>query len=382
MKPWQHGFELSTLDEYVELFSGFEAGIVVGPFTEANRRTVAEWLHRGEIRTLSDSYGRLEAAVVVRRYRNRPTVRDFTGLSIPLNRGARVLHRAVWRTPEGHDWIAELLPSFELCMLFPEHGAHRALIRKLGLVQLSAKFTAAAEIIGMYAPADSMLQGFRPEPIDDVGLARLRMPSFDVAPLAEATRTLTTVEHYSKANRGGSWSALALHGFGGRNDWIEKPSEMSRAWRRDNAARLADEISQTPLGLELARLVDPILRAIPGEKQRVRLMRLASTHGYARLDRHNDIADPESGTRDRQLMRLHVPIVTNYGVSFDSWDRFGQRDTQRMLRGECWYLDTRKPHAATNLGSEPRVHLVVDVHAGFEVRRLVPSPSRERETPR
>jgi hypothetical protein len=32
-----------------------------------------------------------------------------------------------------------------------------------------------------------------------------------------------------------------------------------------------------------------------------------------------------------------------------------------MKEGECWFLDTRKPHQAINGGTEERIHLVVDV---------------------
>jgi len=32
-----------------------------------------------------------------------------------------------------------------------------------------------------------------------------------------------------------------------------------------------------------------------------------------------------------------------------------------MRVGECWVLDTRKPHTVINEGDEDRIHLVVDV---------------------
>ena len=32
-----------------------------------------------------------------------------------------------------------------------------------------------------------------------------------------------------------------------------------------------------------------------------------------------------------------------------------------MKTGECWFLDTRKPHMALNGGDEERIHLVVDI---------------------
>ena len=41
-----------------------------------------------------------------------------------------------------------------------------------------------------------------------------------------------------------------------------------------------------------------------------------------------------------------------------------------MKQGECWYLDTRKPHEATNGGDVDRIHLVIDVPANKELRKM------------
>jgi len=42
-----------------------------------------------------------------------------------------------------------------------------------------------------------------------------------------------------------------------------------------------------------------------------------------------------------------------------------------MKEGELWYLDIRKPHMAVNNGDETRIHLVVDIEANDECRRLL-----------
>ena len=56
---------------------------------------------------------------------------------------------------------------------------------------------------------------------------------------------------------------------------------------------------------------------------------------------------------------------------FNSWNNEGKQDTFSMNRGECWFLDTRRPHTAVNNGDDIRIHLVVDVFANDEIRRLV-----------
>jgi len=79
------------------------------------------------------------------------------------------------------------------------------------------------------------------------------------------------------------------------------------------------------------------------------------------LSRHTDQVDPDSGGSLGKLARLHFPIVTNDMVMFTVWDTDGVEQNVSMSVGECWFLDTRKPHKAVNFGSEDRIHLVVDV---------------------
>jgi mannose-6-phosphate isomerase-like protein (cupin superfamily) len=70
-------------------------------------------------------------------------------------------------------------------------------------------------------------------------------------------------------------------------------------------------------------------------------------------------------------MRLHFPIVTNDSVMFTTWNVDGTKKEIHMKRGECWYLDTRKPHRAINTGKTDRLHLVVDVDANDNIRGLL-----------
>ena len=64
-------------------------------------------------------------------------------------------------------------------------------------------------------------------------------------------------------------------------------------------------------------------------------------------------------------------MITNNKVEFSTWQVDGTKKTVHMKVGECWYIDTRKPHQAINNGDTDRVHLVVDVEANEEVRRLI-----------
>jgi hypothetical protein len=97
-----------------------------------------------------------------------------------------------------------------------------------------------------------------------------------------------------------------------------------------------------------------------GQKiHRVRFMRLKP--GGGELERHTDQVDPDSGGTKGKLARIHFPIKTNDRVIFTVWDTKGNPQKIHMNVGECWFLDTRKPHMAINRGDEERIHLVVDI---------------------
>ncbi|MDQ3245921.1 MAG: aspartyl/asparaginyl beta-hydroxylase domain-containing protein [Pseudomonadota bacterium] len=57
----------------------------------------------------------------------------------------------------------------------------------------------------------------------------------------------------------------------------------------------------------------------------------------------------------RTHLRIHIPIITNPGVSFTCDD-----DTVHMAAGECWVFDSFRRHGVRNLGDARRVHLVLD----------------------
>ncbi|WP_170132105.1 sulfotransferase [Arenicella xantha] len=79
---------------------------------------------------------------------------------------------------------------------------------------------------------------------------------------------------------------------------------------------------------------------------RSRLMRLGAG---CNVPRHCDI-----NLYWRKRMRIHIPIVTNSSVLFESAGQI-----QHLGEGEVWVLDTWHNHSVTNQGAE-RIHLVVD----------------------
>ena len=44
--------------------------------------------------------------------------------------------------------------------------------------------------------------------------------------------------HYSKYNNSKSWTAVSLKGFGGKEEFIIKPTEMNGTWRKNNEDKI------------------------------------------------------------------------------------------------------------------------------------------------
>ena len=72
--------------------------------------------------------------------------------------------------------------------------------------------------------------------------------------------------------------------------------------------------------------------------------------------------------------RLHIPVITNPGVSFNCGDQ-----TVHMAAGECWMFDSFRFHDVQNKGSEQRIHLVIDTVGGGRLFELIDAPKMVRQ---
>jgi hypothetical protein len=68
----------------------------------------------------------------------------------------------------------------------------------------------------------------------------------------------------------------------------------------------------------------------------------------------------------RTHLRIHIPVITNPGVSFTCGD-----ETVHMAAGECWLFDSFRWHQVQNKGSEQRIHLVLDTVGGGRLPELM-----------
>ena len=68
----------------------------------------------------------------------------------------------------------------------------------------------------------------------------------------------------------------------------------------------------------------------------------------------------------RTHIRIHIPVITNPGVSFTCGG-----ETVHMAPGECWVFNSFLKHEVHNRGSETRVHLVLDTVGGGHLTDLI-----------
>ena len=181
---------------------------------------------------------------------------------------------------------------------------------------------------------------------------RVRLPfAFDPALLERDLAAVTAeawVLHRALENYAGDWSMLALRAPKGETH------PLRLVYADPGAAAFVD----TPL---LARC--PYFREVLGRfactLRSVRLMRLRPG---SVINEHADAAlSAEEG-----FARLHVPVTSNPGVSFEV-----NRRPVTMLPGSAWYLRLTDPHRAANHGTTDRVHLVIDAQADDRLHALL-----------
>jgi len=363
---WAKGFDLARLKVVADLFDRFDGPLPLGAFSRAKETTIAEWASAGKLQAFGIDDTPVAAVVSFQAHQARG-ISDFRGREIArVKTGDQVVTRVACDA-EHAPMLVELLRGF-LPRLFvevwQEHPISRAIVDALGLEWLGTKVKASSELIGIYGPAPAD----PPSGLDAWGLVEFGV-SYDLAALRSEIEhaAVEWADHYAVYNKGKSWSAVALRGYGGDPEFIIKPSEMSKKWKAENEEKLAWELADTPLA-DRVPVACSIVDSIPGVKHRVRLMRLSG--GQGELSRHADSTDPDAGIAPGQLLRLHLPIVTNEAVRFRSWLPVGDEQTTHMAAGSAWYLDTRKPHTARNDGDTDRIHLVVDVESNPELLAL------------
>jgi hypothetical protein len=288
-------------------------------------------------------------------------VTDFTGERRVLPYGSRILrHLAPGGAPLPD------LRAFHYVYAYVEDRPVIAQLRAQGFALHALHISAASELVGVY------WQG-PPTGYSAADQATLTEVPVDV-PLKLRAQILTEVQalrgwrdddpYYHK----GEWSHLSLRGYKPTDPtWGVKPAEMSKAWHlaHPEAAHLR-HCTWTSLAAQCPGLCT-LIAAVPwwSRFERIRLLRL--TQGQLR--RHTDITDRTAGTRNGQISRFHLPLVTHPAVRTLAWDLQGAPLAMHWDAWRLYYLDQRKPHAVVNPSTVARLHLVVDVVTDALVRQ-------------
>jgi len=367
-KPWQHGHDLEyllSIQKYYDKYNEYARG----PFAEFKKHHIAEGLHKEKLEI--SKQGAIHFSQVKKRTpitmhgdvvigRKEPGDIFFSHISTHNKETKEIVNADKMR--KKYCWM-------QVWSEWPEANAFAV---ECGFKKVGMKFTTFAEIYTLYfRGARGKPEREHPRVLDDekLGMAKCQ-PQFNVEKIQEelARAEFEYTNHYSNYNQKGTWAAIALRGYSNKPNMIEKPSEMSKKWKAENQGWQLLDVQDTDLAEHFPATME-LVESLPTDNivHRVRFMRLKPK---GTLGRHTDQVDPDVGVRDGRLMRLHVPIHTNENVFFHSWDASGVKYTAGMEQGSCWYLDTRKPHEATNDGHEDRIHLVVDIEACSQARGL------------
>lgn len=378
---WAKGFDLEFLKAAAAVFKASMKPHTYGAFGLPKERDIADAMADNALvwTMKKDSTTKEIAAVAIAKVLSRPSPHhDFAGRTATINAGD-VFVKAIAGEPEA---IERLIAGVTLraeppAMWIEAHVEDRALVESLearGFERVMTKISASSDLKGLYCRGGEPSQRPAPlEPADEPSVAVLSeefiSPEECAAILAEAEAAAQWAQHYSGYNKRQSWTAFALHGFDPSDpSFIIKPAEMSKKWKEDNADRMLAECGPTVAAQHFPTAL-AVAERVPGAKERVRLMRLSAKGGE--LTRHADITDPDAGTRDGQLSRLHIPLQSHEQCVFRTWDLEGREHRTHFAERSLCYLDTRKPHAVINPDDVDRIHLVLDTFATPELREAL-----------
>ncbi len=384
MKPWQRDYALDCLLDIEAIYHRHYNHRTSSPFEAVKKHIVAAELADGVLRVADDK----SWAYALSTTKVTTKMALFQNITIGQRRpGDRVLSKiaASW-TDSG--WLREFhrlteTPSSLWIQVWANDvDAERELLKVAQRVgskvstfgDVFAWYLIARESSGLFEQ-DYIYAADRVVDVADQHYCAIAPLSVDVrassAALAASLPSLSFANHYSNYNATDAWSALALRGYFPDPSRIEKPAEMNKKWHAKHGHE-PSVLQDTVLRAQLPA-VEAVLRAFPVEHDkwhRIRLMRLAP--GGGELQRHTDQVDVDSGVGVGQLMRIHVPLITNPHVVFTVWNKNDAPINVNMPVGEAWMLDTRWPHRAINGGETERIHLVMDVVTTPTLLELLP----------
>ncbi len=379
---WAKGFDLDLLREIAAPFADAFKPYVNGAFGLPKENAVADALASEECIYTRAGRNQVQGAALAKRLKSASRQVDFAGRAYTPQAGD-IMVRAIAGTDEARLRIIESIEGQGAPSIWIEdfvEAPHSALWADLGYQLAGTKIMASSDIKGLWIKGK--IAGRLAPALDPSDMPALStLSAMWLAPdlISQALGEIAAYEarigaepwaqHYSNYNKRQSWTAFALRGFDPADPgFIIKPTEMSRAWIKENPGRMAATCHDT-IAYPAFPIIRSIVEQLPGKPQRVRLMRLAGGNGE--LSRHADIVDPEAGTANGKTSRLHIPLQSPPQCRFIGWELDGRRIERRFAPGSLCYLDTRKPHMVINPGEADRIHLVVDQFATPDLRAMI-----------
>ena len=359
MKEWQKGYELDTLIDWTNKFEAYNK-YCFSPFQKAKKNGMATALHNGQLHEQQGIVYQIRTAKAkskIKMFGAGPEIAEVL-------QGEKVISKISYADGNTGENITNILNVFEepiWCHIFEEDKLLKDAVVNAGFRKIGTKVSTFSDIVGVYYKGG---RKFIPVPeTENINILKTKL-EFDhnvIDDLAQylIDMNLEYTNHNSNYNKGKAWQALSLLGFEKDSTYVDKKADL----KEDRP------LVKTDLYDKLESKVDHFLDKIPGKFDRVRFMTLKP--GGGELARHTDQTDPTWGTTNGKMVRLHIPLKTNDKVIFTSWDNNGEKHIHNMKKGECWFLDTRRPHTAINGGDDIRIHLVADVWANDDVRNIL-----------
>ena len=359
MKPWQKGIELDTLLEWTNKFEEYNK-YCFSPFAKAKKNGMATSLDENKLFQTGNVVFEMRTAKTsseIKMFGAGPVIAK-------IEKGEKVITKLSLLEKGTKDNLVNVLKTIQApvwCHIFEENNTHKESVLEAGFRKVGTKYSTFSDIVGVYYKG-----GRKFIPIvetENINMCKTSL-SFDHNIIDELVEELINMNleytnHNSNYNKKKSWQALSLMGFEKDSTYVDKKADL----KEDRP------IVKTDLYDKLESKIDHFLNQLPGEFDRVRFMTLKP--GGGELARHTDQTDPTWGTTDGKMLRFHMPLKTNDKVVFTSWNNDGKENKYNMGKGECWFLDTRRPHTAINGGDDIRIHLVADVWANDEVRNIL-----------
>ena len=161
------------------------------------------------------------------------------------------------------------------------------------------------------------------------------------------------------------WDAISLHGYGDHPLDILKPGVLK------SSVDIDTKLQWTTLKEnDVMKPVLEMLAKLPCKFERVRFMKLEAGKD---IGKHTDKIDKQIGFDDGDIIRIHMPIITNEQVVFTLYENTKDKDgTEYNLEtGHYYYTDVTKAHAVRNTSDIDRIHLVADCYANDDLRKLI-----------